>query len=91
MNEEKFICTNCDHIQEEKINKCNNCECETLESIIEEVEIIKTVIRIDKTKDRDRAVMLMIDKKGNEYEFNYRDIENDYRHLDIICTEKKQN
>jgi len=54
-----------------------------------EYTIIKWIIRVDESKKTDRASLVGFDSADNEYEIRYRDLNGDYRLLDIICTEKK--
>ena len=53
-----------------------------------EVEIKKWIIRINESKKREKADLIGIDKKGNEYTFRYWDgMSQGFKKQDIICEE----
>jgi len=58
------------------------------DSHIEEIEIIKWVVRVDNSTERHSATLIGLDADGNEYTQEYWDgILNQYKQQDIICTQ----
>jgi hypothetical protein len=58
---------------------------------MQEIEIVKWIIRVDESKPRDRANLIGLDREGNEYTFQTRYYEGGEWHdapTDIICTTK---
>lgn len=54
---------------------------------MKEIEIKKWIIRVDESKKTDKAVLIGLDKEGNEYTLSHH-IYSDVVQTDIICTEK---
>ena len=55
-----------------------------------EIVITKLVVRVDSSKEKNRAIIIGFDKEGNEYELYYYDSKGDrLPHPDVVITEKR--
>lgn len=59
-------------------------------AVVKEIEIVKWVVRLTNYKGKDRAKLVGIGEDGDEYEFFYKDIDFNSKHLEIIVTDKSK-
>ena len=55
---------------------------------MQEIEIVKTIIRVDDSKEKEKADVIMFDGDGDEYQVKFRDkMTGEYLSFDVLCTD----